>query len=73
MLDAGAIGGLIGVGVMACVVLSACLYDKKEKFQQYWVKRRVLHQPLLPVIVTNPVLVRSGSKQWKLKELVVLK
>jgi hypothetical protein len=73
MIDPGVLGGLIGVGFMACIVVSSCCYEKRKQVQNYWKKRRHLHQPLLPVIVVNPTFVRSGSKQWKIKELVASK
>ncbi len=70
MIDAGLLGGLIGVGTMGCITLSMCCYEKKEAFVTWWRKKRSLHQPLLPVTSSNPVLVRSGSKQWKMSELL---
>jgi hypothetical protein len=70
MLDSGLLGGLIGAGCMACIVFGGCCYERKERFVEWWRRKRALHQPLLPVTSANPVLVRSGSKQWKMKELV---
>jgi hypothetical protein len=61
-MDAGLTGGLIGIGVMVCVVITSVCHEK--------IKKQV-HIPLLPVSIANPVLVRSGSKQWKMKELAL--
>jgi hypothetical protein len=74
-MDAGLIGGLIGMGVMVCVVCTGVLYEKgsefvtrlKKKYQSYKQQR----QPLL--VVTSPILLRSGLQQWKMRELLVLK
>lgn len=76
-MDPGAIGALIGIGVMVCLACTTVLYEKgsslmkkvKITFQNY----KQQNQPLLPVTKDNPVLLRSSSKQWKLRELVVLK
>lgn len=76
-MDAGLIGGLIGVGVMVCIIGTATCYEKGAAYVAYWKKRvasyRQHRQPLLPVVQENPVLVRTSSKQWKMKELVASK
>jgi len=76
-MDAGLIGGLIGLGVMVCGVGTAVCYDKGGKVLASLKKRLATYQqtrqPLLPVTKPNPVLVRTSSKQWKMKELVATK
>jgi hypothetical protein len=76
-MDAGLIGGLIGLGVMVCGVGTAVCYDKGGKVLAYFKRKytayRQSRQPLLPVRKTNPVLVRTSSNQWKMKELVAKK
>lgn len=73
-MDAGLIGGLIGVGAMACLIGSAVCYEKGGKalafFKRKYTAYRQSRQPLLPVTKTNPVLVRTISNQWKVKDLV---
>ena len=75
MIDAGLLGGLIGIGSMVFIVIGGCCYENRNRFMEWWKKRRALHQPLLPIVKDNPVLVRSGSgsKQWKINELVASK
>lgn len=73
-MDPAGIGALIGIGVMICIVCSAVAHEKgseylnilKEKYQKY----RHQRQPLLPVVKENPVLLRSNSKQFQMKEIL---
>lgn len=76
-MDPGAVGALIGIGVMVCIVCTGVLHEKgsellrkaRTSFQKYKQQK----QPLLVVTKDNPVLVRSGLNQWKMRELLVLK
>lgn len=72
-MDAGLTGGLIGIGVMGCGVLTILCYEKatpwcksiKRKISSY----RQQRQPLLKVTNTNPLLV-TRSKQFQMKQLL---
>lgn len=76
-MDAGLTGALIGVGVMACLALTVVLNEKGrqiiEKCQRALTKYKQQNQPLLPVIKQNPILLRTHSKQFQMKELLVKK
>jgi hypothetical protein len=76
-MDAGLLGALIGVGVMACLGLAAVLNEKGrkivEKCQRVVKNYKQQKQPLLLVTSQNPVLVRVSSKQFKMKELLLPK
>ena len=72
-MDPALTGALIGIGVMACIVCITVTREKgseyinilKEKIQKY----RHQRQPLLPVTKENPVLLRTNSKQFQMKEI----
>ena len=69
-MDAGAIGGVIGIGIMACFIVSYICYDKRNSIQKRWrrlVVRDLQHQSLLPVVIY------SKSKQFKMREILVRK
>lgn len=76
-MDSAILGALIGIGVMGCLALTTVFYEKgaewKERLLRKWRERRHLHAPLLPVVKENPVLIRSTSKQFQLRELLPLK
>ncbi len=73
-MDPGGLGALIGISVMVCIVCTAVAREKggefinklKKKYQIYKQQK----QPLLPVTQTNPVLLRTPSKQFQMKELL---
>ena len=73
-MDPAGVGALIGIGVMACLFCTALFHEKgsvylanlKEKVQKY----RHQRQPLLSVTKENPVLVRTNSKQFQMRDLV---
>jgi hypothetical protein len=76
-MDAGILGGIIGVATMICIVCTGGMYEKggeilnriKQRIQCYKQQK----QPLLPVTKTNPVLLQTPSKQFQMKELLVIK
>jgi len=70
-MDAGLIGGLIGVGVIVCISGSYFLHEYSRRIQQRWKRFRQHYQrqPLLPVTHQNPLLVRKVSKQFQMKDL----
>ena len=76
-MDPGGLGALIGISVMIFVVCVSiarekgdeCIAKLKKKYTSYKQQK----QPLLPVTQTNPVLFRTPSKQFQMKELVVKK
>lgn len=55
-MDAALTGALIGMGFMVCIVLTNACYERFQKKKN--------------PSITNPLLVRSTSKQWKMKELI---
>ena len=73
-MDPGGLGALIGVSVMVfavCVGIARekggdCIAKLKKKYTTYKQQK----QPLLPVTQTNPVLLRTPSKQFQMKELL---
>ena len=71
-MDPAGVGALLGFGIIGCLILSSVCYEKgrqwKEAFLKRWNSSRKLQTPLLPVTSSNPLLVRSNSKQWKVKE-----
>lgn len=76
-MDPGLTGGLIGIGVMACLALTVVLNEKGkqivEKCQRALKNYKQQKQPLLPVTSQNPLLVRLSSKQFQMKDLLVPK
>ena len=76
-MDPGGLGALIGISVMVFIVCvgvarekgDECMAKLKKKYQIYKQQK----QPLLPVTQTNPVLLRTPSKQFQMKELLVTK
>lgn len=76
-MDPSILGSVIGIGILACLGLTVVLQDKGAtcwtKTTQRIQRWRQQRQPLLPVVTQNPVLVRSGSSQWKMKQLLDLK
>ena len=70
-MDAGLIGGLIGVGIMGCGILTALCYNQGETLHRRWQRYRQVRTPLLPVVVVNPV--RRNPRQWKMKQLLASK
>jgi hypothetical protein len=75
-MDAGALGGVIGIGVMVCGIISYSCYDKRNIVIKRWNRffsREHYHQSLLPVLVTNPRVVRSDSKKFQMREIVLRK
>jgi hypothetical protein len=69
-MDAGLIGGLIGIGVIVCISGSYFLNEYSDRLKKRW-KRffQRKHQPLLPVVHQTPLLVRTVSKQFQMKDL----
>ncbi len=73
-MDPGGLGALIGISVMVFIVCvgvarekgDECIAKLKKKYQTYKQQK----QPLLPVTQTNPVLLRTPSKQFQMKELL---
>ncbi len=73
-MDPGGLGALIGISVMVFIVCigvarekgDECIAKLKKKYQTYKQQK----QPLLPVTQTNPVLLRTSSKQFQMKELL---
>ena len=73
VMDPGALGGIIGIGVMACGMVSYSCYDKRKLFLKKWNQFRFHkqdNQSLLPVLVVNPRLVRLDSKHFQMKQLL---
>lgn len=76
-MDAGLLGGLIGIGAMVCIVCTGVVYEKggaymaklRERYHAY----KCQQQPLLSVTKDNPILVRLPFKQFQMKELVQIK
>jgi hypothetical protein len=76
-MDPALVGSLIGMGILACLGLvvviqdkgNACVESVKRKIARWKLQR----QPLLPVEIRNPVLVRVPSAQWRVKQLLELK
>ena len=76
-MDPGGLGALIGISVMVFIVCvgvarekgDECMAKLKKKYQTYKQQK----QPLLPVTQTNPVLLRTPSKQFQMKELLTSK
>lgn len=54
-MDAGGIGALIGVSVMAAIGLAVCIYD------------RYIYEPKDEIVQVNPLLVKK--KSFKVKNL----
>ncbi len=73
-MDAGLTGAVIGIGVMVCIVLVGVINEKGgkciEQYKQKYAMYKLQKQPLLPVTSQNPLLVRTTSKQFKMKDLV---
>ena len=67
-MDAGLVGGLIGIGLMACGVLTLACCAKKEEVLRRWRNYRESRVPLLPVVVVNPV--RRNLRHWRMKQLL---
>ena len=65
-MDAGALGGLIGISVMAGVCVCIRVYDIFQKKNN-----NTITTPLLPVQQTTPILV--NKKHWRVNELFVKK
>ncbi len=73
-MDPAGLGALIGISVMACAVCVVFAREKgsewvsklKKRYQTYTQQK----QPLLPVTKTNPILVRTQSKQFQMKQLL---
>lgn len=76
-MDPAVIGSLIGVGILSCLGLAVLIQDKGracvESVKRKIARWRLQRQPLLPVETRNPVLVRSASSQWRMKQLLDLK
>lgn len=76
-MDPGGLGALIGISVMVAIVCigvarekgDECVMKLKKKYQRY----KHHKQPLLLVKKDNPLLVRTHSKQFQMKELLVKK
>lgn len=66
-MDAGLLGGLIGVGVMVFFVCGMVLYEKRML-----ICHKVQETPL-PVPPSQPILVRSPSQQFQMKQILILK
>lgn len=73
-MDPGGIGALIGIGIMVCVICTSILYEKTEnikvRFKRFTASWNHEQKPLLPVSKTNPVLVKSLSKQFQMKDIL---
>jgi hypothetical protein len=71
-MDPGGLGALIGVSVMVFIVCAGIAREKGDKWvaklKQEW-KTLCVHSP---VINQNPILVRSTSKQFQMKEILPL-
>jgi hypothetical protein len=65
-MDAGLIGALIGVGFMACVAGAYFLHEYASAIKKRWKRSR---QSLLPVVQQSPLLIRTVSKQFQMKDL----
>ena len=76
-MDAAATGALIGIGVMVCLGGMVVINDKGaaclKKIKARWSTYKQQRQPLLPVTSQNPLLVRTNSKRFQMKELVAPK
>lgn len=70
-MDAGLIGALIGVGVMVCISGSYILHEYASAIKKRWKRffQQPQRQPLLPVAQQKPLLVRTVSKQFQMKDL----
>ena len=73
-MDPAGIGALIGFGTIACLLGTTVLYEKgtslKEFLQTRWKASRRIDQPQLPIYGSTPRVMRSGSTQWKVKQLL---
>ena len=76
-MDAGAIGIVGGTGIILFLAVSLVSYENRHRIlrccrNRYQKRQQEKQQmiPLLPLVVVNPMGVRSASKQWKVKELV---
>ncbi len=73
-MDSAGLGALLGFSLIVCMVCSVTCFEKgrkwKESFEKRWKNHRALQTPLLVITVANPLLVRSGSKHFKLKEVL---
>lgn len=74
-MDAGGIGAIIGIGIMVCLVGTACICDNrakiKKRLNRFWEPQKAQTQPLLPlVVVKNPIL---AKKQFRMNRLVPLR
>ncbi len=73
-MDPGGLGALIGISVMVCAVCVVFAREKGDEFINKLKKKYQIYkqqkQPLLPVTQTNPVLLRTPSKQFQMKELL---
>ena len=81
-MDPGAIGIVGGTAIIVFLVITVTCYEKRHSILRYcretYKRKQERHQqqqPLLPLTTTisNPMLVRSPSRQWKVKELVETK
>jgi hypothetical protein len=72
-MDAGLLGGLIGVGVMVCGACLCVVFEKGGdilKTMRKKIARLTTQKQALPLATTNPLLVRVQSKQFQMKELL---
>ena len=73
-MDPAGTGALIGISVMVCAGLIIVCNDKGTQLMEKCKKRyqtfKQQQQPLLPVVKENPVLVRSTSKQFQMKDII---
>ena len=73
-MDPAGVGALIGIGVMACVFFTFVIREKgadcMNKLRETYQKYKNQRQPLLPVSKENPLLVRTSSKQFQMKEIL---
>ena len=66
-MDPAVLGVVIGLSVLGCFLLYIPIQDRfKELYDIYKAQR----QPLLSVVKENPLLLRSSSKQFQMKELL---
>ncbi len=73
-MDAAGTGALIGFSLILCAILTTVANEKGgacvTKCMERWANYKLQRQPLLPVTSQNPFLVRSNSKQFKMKEIL---
>lgn len=70
-MDAAATGALIGIGMMACLVVTVFCYEKARPWsivlRKRYRARKQQQQPLLPVVVVKNRLITR--RQFQVKHL----